>query len=76
MSYILLDKNETAQLLQKSTKTLDLWRKRGYGPAYLRIGGTIRYDRQAVDAFLESCQISPDTSDGNEAKNWQCNATP
>ena len=32
-----------AQRWNKSLRTLQRWRSEGYGPAYIRIGGTVHY---------------------------------
>jgi hypothetical protein len=42
---------ELADRWQKSVRTLQRWRRDGYGPAYLRIGGTIHYRVQDILAF-------------------------
>lgn len=43
------------QLLANSTdNTTEAWRKRGTGPAYIRIGNRYLYPRKSVAKFLES----------------------
>jgi hypothetical protein len=39
--------------------TLRNWRSRGVGPAYVRIGGVIRYQRADLDAFVERVEPVP-----------------
>ena len=39
-------------------RTLAQWRYRGIGPAYLKIGRHVRYDRREVDAWLRSQRIA------------------
>lgn len=41
-------------LAQAKLSTLEAWRKRGLGPAYVRMGNRILYPRKAVAAHLES----------------------
>lgn len=41
-------------LAQAKLSTLEAWRKRGHGPAYVRIGNRVLYPRKAVAAHLES----------------------
>jgi hypothetical protein len=42
---------DLADRWKKSLRTLQRWRAEGYGPAYLRIGGTIFYRLSDVLAF-------------------------
>lgn len=39
--------------------TLAIWRCRGVGPPYLKLGRHIRYRRVDVDAWLQSCVRQP-----------------
>jgi predicted site-specific integrase-resolvase len=41
-------------------KTLAQWRYLGRGPRYLKIGGHVRYRRTDVEAWLASCERTPD----------------
>ena len=46
---------EDFQLLADTTdSTTEAWRKRGTGPAYIRLGNRYLYPRKAVAKFLES----------------------
>lgn len=40
-----------AERWNKSLRTLQRWRSEGYGPAYIRIGGTVHYRFEDVLAF-------------------------
>lgn len=40
-----------ARRWNKSLRTLQRWRSEGYGPAYIRIGGTVHYRVGDVLAF-------------------------
>lgn len=43
-----------ARLLKVSRRTLQRWRQRGNGPRYVVVGGTVRYRRKEVDAWILS----------------------
>lgn len=46
---------EDFQLLALATEsTVEAWRKRGQGPAYIRLGNRFLYPRKAVAAYLDS----------------------
>lgn len=43
-----------AEILGVSPKTLRKWRYRGFGPRASRLGAAIRYDREELDAWIQS----------------------
>ena len=43
---------EAAAYLNVSPRTLQAWRLRGGGPAYVKLGNAVRYDRAALDRFI------------------------
>jgi DNA-binding transcriptional MerR regulator len=46
---------DVGQLLDVSERTLEYWRYRGLGPAFIRVGRrTVRYRLSDVEAFLEA----------------------
>jgi excisionase family DNA binding protein len=49
----LLTARELAAELKVSLRTLERWRARGIGPAYVRLGRTVRYRRSDVNTWLE-----------------------
>lgn len=49
-----LDEGEAAHFLRVSTRTLQSWRVSGRGPAYLKIGRAVRYDRGTLTQWLVS----------------------
>lgn len=54
-------------LLAKATaSTVETWRKRGIGPAYIRIGNRVLYPRTAVAEYMEGLTRTR-TSLGKEA---------
>ncbi|MFB9650503.1 helix-turn-helix domain-containing protein [Curtobacterium pusillum] len=47
---------EVADLLRVKPNTLEKWRSRGRGPAFVKDGRLIRYHPRAVDAWLRACE--------------------
>ncbi|MAQ83682.1 MAG: hypothetical protein CMH12_10665 [Maritimibacter sp.] len=45
---LLLRERELAQRWKTSQRTLQRWRSENFGPAYIRIGGAIRYPMKDV----------------------------
>ena len=43
---------QAAQALGIKPGTLEVWRVRGDGPAYLKIGRAVRYRRDDIEAFI------------------------
>jgi hypothetical protein len=55
-----LTQTEAAKYLNRSLRTLALWRDRGYGPAFMRIGGAVMYHVTDLRAFLQLSRVVPD----------------
>lgn len=51
-----------AGTLGVSVWTVHSWRRRSQGPAYYKIGGSIRYLRRDVDAYHAACRREPAAS--------------
>jgi excisionase family DNA binding protein len=49
----LLTQQQLADELQVSMRTLERWRQEGTGPAFVRVGRSLRYRRSDIDAWLE-----------------------
>lgn len=53
----LLDNEQTADLLGIKPNTLEIWRTKGRGPAFIKLGGAkqspIRYRRSVVTQWLD-----------------------
>ncbi len=59
---VLLNEGQVAQLLGCKIKTLQSWRIRQQGPAYVKIGRLVKYAESDVKAWLVSRTVTP-TSD-------------
>ena len=46
---------QAAEYLNLSPHTLTMWRQQGRGPAYLKFGRCVRYDRLALDQWVDGC---------------------
>ena len=55
----LLREVEAADLLRASVRTLQGWRSRGFGPAFIRAGRSIRYRRDDLVAWIEANTVIP-----------------
>ena len=49
--FAIATEDDVAARWQKSVRTLQRWRTEGYGPPYIRIGGTVHYLVSDVLAF-------------------------
>jgi len=54
-----LKEKDAASYIGFKAQTLNKWRSRKRGPAYLRIGGKIRYLRSDLDTFLSASRVDP-----------------
>ena len=62
ISEALLDPPITARLLGVKPRTLEGWRRRGRGPAFVRLGGkTVRYRRKDLDRWLAERTVNDDS---------------
>lgn len=59
----LLKESELASLFQLKPGTLRNWRYRGEGPAFIKCGSHVRYDRASVEAFVRSREVAPGTKE-------------
>lgn len=59
---------EDFRLLALATpSTVEAWRKRGQGPAYIRLGNRFLYPRKAVAKFLEGITKERTSTSAKEA---------
>jgi hypothetical protein len=57
---VLLRTDEAAHRLQLTTRTLELWRRRGVGPRYIRLNArTIRYRVEDLNGWLARLALQP-----------------
>lgn len=49
----LITEVQAANLLRLSVRTLQAWRPKGYGPAFVRAGRAIRYRKIDLDTWVE-----------------------
>jgi predicted DNA-binding transcriptional regulator AlpA len=56
----LLTEIRAAEVVSLSVKTLQAWRLRGVGPAYVKAGKAVRYRRADLLAWIEAHTISPE----------------
>ena len=66
MTEDLLTTYETAKLLKVSRQTLAVWRLRGFGCRYIKLGSRVLYAPSDVAAWLES-NTRASTSDADGA---------
>ncbi len=63
---VLLNENQAAERLGLKVKTLQAWRQQGKGPAFIKLGRSVRYNHADLVAFLESNRrtstSTPDTT--------------
>ena len=60
----LLDDTEVAKILKVSKKTLPVWRNRGKGPDYVKIGSAVRYRLLDVQRYIETNVCKHQQKDG------------
>jgi len=59
----LLAEQRAAQLLGLSTRTLQAWRVKGYGPAFIRAGRAVRYRRRDLLDWMDANTVSTHASE-------------
>jgi len=55
----LLMEAEAADFLRLSVRTLQAWRLRIAGPAFVQVGRAVRYRRRDLIAWIEANTVSP-----------------
>lgn len=58
---VLLRDEHVAEWLQVSRRTLREWRYLGTGPAFLVVGGRIRYRTTDVASYLAAQRVAPES---------------
>ena len=60
----LLNERRASDLLNVKVTTLRRWRWAGKGPAFLKIGGAVRYDPAELDRFVASARRTSTSDPG------------
>jgi predicted DNA-binding transcriptional regulator AlpA len=55
----LLTEKHLSRMLSISPRTLQAWRMRGFGPAFVRIGRSIRYRQSVLTEWMKSKTCQP-----------------
>ena len=50
----LLNEKQAAKHLNVSEKTMQYWRWKGVGPAYIKFGQAVRYDPLKIQEYLDA----------------------
>ena len=54
---VLLSEKEAAEFFGLRPQTLSLWRHLGKGPAYIKLGSSVRYDFRELKAHIHSQRV-------------------
>jgi hypothetical protein len=65
----LVSQQEAAAFLHKSLRVLRFWRTAGIGPAFVKLGRTILYNRQDLIAYVRSNTVQPSVRAAFEEEN-------
>jgi hypothetical protein len=65
----LLTQGEAAVFLHKSPRVLRFWRTAGIGPAYVKLGKTVLYNREDLIAYIRSNTVQPSVRAAFEEEN-------
>ncbi|MFV0375596.1 helix-turn-helix transcriptional regulator, partial [Microbacterium sp.] len=60
MTKKLLNQNDVAEQLDVSVRTVEAWRDRRTGPAFVRIGANVRYQQEAIDRYIAEHTVTFD----------------
>ncbi|MFI5115677.1 MAG: helix-turn-helix domain-containing protein [Terriglobales bacterium] len=65
----LLTQQEASAVLHKTPRVLRFWRTAGIGPAYVKLGKTVLYDRNDLIAYVRSNTVQPSVRAAIEEEN-------
>jgi hypothetical protein len=54
----LMNREEAANFLNVKTQTLAVWACRKIGPAFLRVGRSVKYKLSDLESFLDSSRVT------------------
>ena len=66
----LLTQEGAAAFLHKSPRVLRLWRTAGIGPAYVKLGKTVLYNRDDLITYVRSNTVQPSVRAAFEEENY------
>lgn len=75
MTEKLLDTEETAKILGLARQTLDVWRVRGRGPRFIKVGRAVRYRESDLQSYLDGLESFSSTAESG-AGEASCPAVP
>ena len=55
----ILNIEEASRYLKVSVHTLNRWRGKRQGPAFIKMGRYVKYSKDSLDAFLKKHEIDP-----------------
>lgn len=61
MSADLLTTQQASEILQTPAPTLVRWRFERRGPAYVKLGASVRYKRADLEAWITANRVDPQT---------------
>lgn len=62
----LLTEAEAARILKVAGQTLRIWRLKGKGPEFIKLGSAVRYDEAEVTRFIEAGRRRSTSETGRE----------
>jgi hypothetical protein len=65
----LLTQEQAASFLHKSSRVLRFWRTAGIGPAYVKLGKTVLYNRADLLAYVRRNTVQPSVQAAMEEHN-------
>jgi hypothetical protein len=68
---LLLTPEDVALQFRFKLGSLANWRSAGIGPAYIKVGGAVRYTRKAIEDFLVERSVKPCVREEAEAHDLQ-----
>lgn len=65
-----LTEQDVARITGLSLATLRRWRAKRAGPAFAKLGSSVRYRREDVALWAKSCLINTSPSNRSEVEPW------
>jgi predicted site-specific integrase-resolvase len=64
----LLNSSEAAEILRIKPQTLAVWRQRGDGPRFRKVGSAVRYHPADISDFIERAARRSTSDEGGDAE--------